>query len=322
MVSTTYKQSTLGNEQLPSILEQTNWDCGFYSFPRIHRNTEYFNCGVVDWRGQRWLVTRKRVVHTRLVPGHNSIAFWLLENNQPTREHPVKIHVAWPGEHHEDPRAYNFDGELFISYCNFRNIHGSYAHQCLAALTGGFHARSPLRVVYGNNGAHLMGNKWHEKNWTWFRRDGQLFLHYMTFPQVVCRVDGTKVVEEFKTEKFNWLWQHGEPRGGSPPVLIGDRYYCFFHSSLPNEQFRARYYMGAMSFSAKPPFQLLEMTNAPLLGGSEFDPRNSGAPLVVFPEGAIYDNGVWFVTMGVNDCACAWIKIPHGELLKKMHKCA
>jgi len=43
-------------------------------------------------------------------------------------------------------------------------------------------------------------------------------------------------------------------------------------------------------------------------------------PLVVFPCGAILRNGEWLVTLGVNDCESAWIKIPHERLMETMKK--
>jgi predicted GH43/DUF377 family glycosyl hydrolase len=128
------------------------------------------------------------------------------------------------------------------------------------------------------------------------------------------------VVQEYETEKFNWLWNCGEPRGGTTPIRVGNLYYSFFHSSLPNEKFRRRYYMGAYCFRAEPPFEIVAMTGEPLLGASEHDPRNEGAPLCVFPNGSKFDGKNWMVTMGVNDFKCGFLKIPHDDLVRNMER--
>jgi predicted GH43/DUF377 family glycosyl hydrolase len=60
------------------------------------------------------------------------------------------------------------------------------------------------------------------------------------------------------------------------------------------------------------------MTDEPLLAGSSQDQWAERKPLVVFPCGSELKDGMWLVTMGINDICSAWIKIPHMELLRKM----
>lgn len=314
-----FPKVSIGNEDAPAIAEQTDWPTGFYQFPNQHSGIEYFNCGLVTWNNNEWLVTRRRQVFVGSV-GHNDIMLWLLKDNVPTRGYPARINVSYGGEHHEDPRAINVNGNLLVSYTNFK-VRGSFAHQGVVALNQQFQGFNPVHIVHGKNGAHLKANSGHEKNWIWFLHDGDLHFVYTTLPHVVCRVKGLAVDRIYETEKFNWKWSHGEPRGGTPPVKVGDFYYTFFHSSLPNKRFRSRYYMGALRFSATAPFTIDRMTNAPLLAGSEYDPRNPSAPLVVFPCGSKFDGREWLVTMGINDTACAWIRIPHTDLMKRMERC-
>ena len=76
--------------------------------------------------------------------------------------------------------------------------------------------------------------------------------------------------------------------------------------------------MGVYAFESKPPFRIKYMSKAPILAGTKAHPVTLWHHLVVFPTGAIYDTAKdeWLVTLGVNDCLNAWIKIPHGQLLE------
>src|SRR6266404_557243 len=103
-------------------------------------------------------------------------------------------------------------------------------------------------------------------------------------------------------------------RGGSPPVMAEGEYWTFFHSSMPWVPGKRRYFMGAYAFEPHAPFRVTKITGGPLLVGNYRDPWKEGVPLVVFPGGAIYHDGKWFVTLGLNDLKCAWIEIPHDAL--------
>ena len=63
-------------------------------------------------------------------------------------------------------------------------------------------------------------------------------------------------------------WEHGELRGGSNIVLLRQRkeYLGLFHS-IGGFAYEAKktYFMGAFTFSAEPPFQLLSVSHQPIL---------------------------------------------------------
>jgi len=310
-----------GQEDAPSIFKQTSYRMDYYRFPGDEAyGIEYFNCGLVNWQNHNWLVTRRRKF-TRMTRGTNDIVFWLITGKQVSNPRAVKIFVKYSGENHEDPRAINVKGQVLLSYCNFRL--NSYAHQAFGIMLNDFRIPRPIEVAYGHNRADLMDGKWHEKNWTPFLTpDGKLAIVYSMHPQhEVIMIEGNSVVKTYLTGKdwsqAHWLW--GEPRGGSPPVLVGTHYYAFFHSSLYHRTLedgakRRRYYMGAYRFSALPPYEITGMTTDPILSGSMYDRRNPGAPACVFPCGALLQNGKWLVSLGVGDTACAWIEIPHDDL--------
>ncbi len=309
-------------KELPSITEQSKWETGFYRFrdegEGFKSQVEYFNCGIVNWRGDDWLITRRRAEQSG-PPGRNTIVAWKLVDNQPQRDYPVLIRPVFSGENWEDPRITVVDGKLLLSWCNFR--WNSLAHQCVGYLTDRWFVPYVVRPEYGRNGSHLLGNSGHEKNWTWFQHDGIPHLLYSTVPHMVCETRGFQVSREHSTLGSGYMWSKwGEMRGGSPPVRIGDEYWCFFHSSSKWVPPRRRYHMGAYAFEAKPPFKVTRISKKPILSGSEADRRNPGAPVVVFPCGSLLRNGEWLVVGGSNDCQCFWTRIPHEELLGTMRK--
>jgi predicted GH43/DUF377 family glycosyl hydrolase len=162
----------------------------------------------------------------------------------------------------------------------------------------------------------------HEKNWIWFEHMGSWYCQYSINPGDVFVVsgDGTPT-QSWKTKEAKHEWQHGLPlRGGTTPTLIDDEFWAFFHTALPWQKPKRRYFMGAYTFDAHPPFSLRRITTVPLLIGSEHDFRALGGPLVIFPGGSILDEQTneWLVVFGVNDEACGWIRIPHAELAEKM----
>lgn len=312
-----------GQEDAPSILEQVPYRIGYFKFPNDEVfGLEYFNCGLVQWKSRNWLVTRRRRF-TRFTRGTNDIVFWALQDKQVFTPAPVRIWVKYPGENHEDPRAINIGGRCLLCYCNFKL--NSYAHQAFGFVHEDFRVPQPISVSYGHNRGDLAEGKWHEKNWTPFLTpDGQFAIVYAMHPRhEVLMIEGDRVIKTYMSGGDVTLsyWLYGEPRGGSPPVLVGNTYYAFFHSSLYHRTLedgsqRRRYYMGAYKFSAQPPYEILGMTSKPILTGSMHDRRNPGAPACVFPCGALLQNGLWLITMGVGDTACAWLEMPHGDLEK------
>lgn len=303
---------------VPSILEQTKWPIGFYTFPDCTPHNEYFNPTVVRWRGGVWLFVRRRFGPVGL-PGRNTIEAWFLKHNHLKERFNVEIPAMFTGEHWEDPRALVRNGTVLLSYCNFDQT--SHAHQCITGLQptyNYFTAEPPLHVVYGNNGPHLHSNKGHEKNWTWFvHHDGHLWFSYSLGggTHTVCKTGGGVVQQVHK----GWCptWQFGELRGGTPPIRVGEHYWTFFHSSNDWVKPRRRYHMGALAFSATPPFNITRFTPKPLLSGSELDYRHPHNPPCVFPGGALFEDDSWFVVGGCNDNKCFWMRIPHKELLRR-----
>lgn len=305
------KAPVLGEEYHPSITKQSKWPCGFYNFPGINRGTVFYNCAVIDWLSQRWLITRRQTRRLGF-KDQNDIVFWTLRDNRPILPYPVKIFASHPGENWEDPRVLIRRGGLILTYANF--LWNSYVHQAVAEVGRNFVANHPVHFVYGSNGQTIRENKTHEKNWAFFEFEERLHFVYLMDPHTVVKTENAKVLTDYMTDGFRW--EYGEARGGTPPIRIGDEYWGFFHSSLDNPKRRRRYYMGAYAFEAKPPFKITRYTPEPLLAASEDDPVKDKLPYCVFPCGAILERDKsWLVTGGCNDCRCFWIRIPHSELV-------
>jgi predicted GH43/DUF377 family glycosyl hydrolase len=126
-----------------------------------------------------------------------------------------------------------------------------------------------------------------------------------------------QIEQVYETQASDLHWPWGQPRGGTPPVLVDGEYWSFFHSCIDDPYHTRRYFMGAYAFSAMPPFRITRMSRTPIMAGSNKDRWGNGKPLVVFPCGALLRNGIWMVTLGVNDLNCAWVEIPHESLLEQ-----
>lgn len=309
----------IGPQPTPSILDQTPWPCGFYRFRDAEPENEYFNPSIVTWRDRDYLIVRRRQGAVGK-PGRNTLEAWLLKHNQPVRRHRIVITTHHPEEAHEDPRAFMRGDTIIISCCNFVPGDG-FAHQCMFGLYHDFRAEIPLRLKFGQNGETRQANTGHEKNWSPFLHDGCIHISYALHEHrhVVFKTRGGKPMEITYGVAPHWDW--GALRGGTPPVRVKDLYWTFFHSATHWYCEKRKYYIGALAFEANAPFHVHRMSCQPLLAGSERDFRQQHAPPCVFPGGALFRNGQWHVVLGVNDNACAWIRIPHADLERRCYVC-
>ena len=306
----------LGPVPMPSILEQTPWPTGFFAFPDASPTNEYFNCSIVRKDERNVLIVRRRN------HGWNTLEAWYLKGMKPTKRFPIRIPATRSDEHWEDPRALVRNGTVIVSFCNFAG--NTYAHQAITGLRPDWTAERPLRIKFGKNGDSLETNVGHEKNWTWFvHDDGRLWFVYGLADgrQVVCKTANGKV--QTLLESVAPTWDYGEIRGGTSPVKFDGHYWTFMHSSTNWVKPKRRYHMGALRMEPHPPFRVNGISRAPILSGSERDPRQVNHPPCVFPCGAIHQPQThdWLVTLGVNDCRCAWMRIPHRDLERSMYVC-
>lgn len=321
-------KKTLDNLKYPSFRDQVPWKTGYFNFGKQEFGDlprRFFNPSVIEHNGSDWLVVRRAEDIEAHKLGINTIwAFRLDENHVPVEGCQVGLR-GYKTQHYEDPRIIRLStGEMLLSYTTFvievkQHIEPVWfgAHIQTALLDQNFQPIVQNDPVYGGNQGSVRQCPRNEKNWLWFEHDGQLHLIYMTEPHEVVQWFGESYGQVYETDfplGYSEIWGH--PRGGTPPVRIGDEYWSFFHSSTVWRDPKRRYHMGCYAFEAKPPFRITRCSSRPICSGSMKDPWWDGQPLVVFPCGAIFRNGQWFVTLGINDMVSGWMEIPHADLEK------
>lgn len=326
------------HDEVPSFTQQTKFKSGLFRFGPFEQGRRIFNCALYNDGSQDWLIARVTEEMPGFVFGKNYlVAFRLTADHQPING--IKINFrCYKGQHWEDPRCTTLSGNIpLLSYCTFvLEIHGTDvpmnkwygAHQGVSPLDDQFQPTEVYDPIHGSNGGSVLqnaqaveGSSNNEKNWLWFQHEGRLHTVYMTSPHEVVEWgslhEAPRLVHQTEGPCKTW-WPYGQPRGGSPPVRVGDEYWSFFHSSTPwlgwRKNEKRRYHMAAYAFEAKPPFRITRFAKLPILTGSPRDPWAENQPLVIFPCGALLRNGVWLVTFGVNDMASGWIEIPHADL--------
>lgn len=310
--------------------EKRGWKCDFFSFGKSEvPGIEHFNPGLVRRPDGLWLLVRRSEIREGYWYGHNSIwACKLREDKVPIGGPKLWFPESGAEEQFEDPRAVYWHEQTWIGCCNFTwFLNGSWtgAHQMIAI----FKDQSPDGITeaswtaiarrdpaIGTNSAKKGNTRGkHNKNLLWWFHEDKLHCLYLSDPWQVVEF-GASWDQQVNHVGDGVKWKYGTVRGGTPPVLVDGIYYTFFHSSVPWRGRYRRYYMGAIAFSATPPFTPIMWTQQPLLIGSQNDYWHQKKPLVVFPCGAVMENGTWLISLGVNDLKCAWLEIPHADILK------
>ncbi len=171
-----------------------------------------------------------------------------------------------------------------------------------------------------------------EKNWQFFECHYESYAVYSMNPYVaqftvlrfpgLCRKFKDTYTSNSYPKKAKLDWKLKFPSCSTPPIKVGDSFWGFFHSWTRKRIYpggrlrhiRKFYTVGAYRFSAGPPFILEAYTPEPILEAS--GPRK----LIYFPCGAVYKDGLWHLSYGVNDDQC-WIgTIRHDNLAAAMEE--
>lgn len=254
---------------------------------------------------------------------------------------PLSDTIIDGGVNHYDPRFLIFRNRIFVHY---NNNWDSLPNQIfLVELDiNTLEAKSRARRL------NLIGERQEiEKNWMLFEHDGELYAIYQIEPHIILHlafddpgpINCTQVYRhEWRSDAYSA--KYGMPRGGTPPVCIGEYYVSFFHSrktptftTAPGKhrsaffhQFRwwrqlkrsirrrfapLKYYGGIYAFRAEPPFIPVSIHPDPILHpdlesapqyltASHLTPRR-----VVYPCGMVpVNDGRWLVSYGVHDERC------------------
>ncbi len=237
---------------------------------------------------------------------------------------PLSDSIQAGGDWHADARFCTFGGRLFLHYnTGFRPQPNQIYLVEIDPDT--LLARGPARELVLTGPRRQV-----EKNWMLFAHDDDLWAIYSISPHVVLRVElgesGPIICRQVYCQEWNvtpYLKQFGEPRGGAPPVRVGDEYVSFFHSSFRVRPLRRlllrlqqkprdktlRYVGSLYGFAAEPPFTPLWMRTAPVLLPPSL-PRRQHPQLdrrveySAYPGGLLIEDGHWIVAFGAQEEYC------------------
>lgn len=214
----------------------------------------------------------------------------------------------------EDPHFFRLDGKIHFSLVASAVPHGFNSVVRYTELLNG----KPQSIVTPKIGKNDFSRM--EKNWVFFDALGLHCIYECAPEHVVYRVDGEKVIGEYRTPGPHWPW--GKIRGGTAPIEYDGAWLRFFHSPLDNDfaSYTRRYFVGAYLMEPKPPFKVLRVSCKPILYGSEVDTvKVSQRPFhhkrnVVFPGGAVARGDHFLLSVGVNDSSILLCKIREKDL--------
>jgi predicted GH43/DUF377 family glycosyl hydrolase len=292
-----------------TLEQQTDWPSGIFQFTSIQTGESFFNPGMAGG----YLFARNDCGNRRTIARFKLGSDMALSDR--TMFSPRMEHLS---EQFEDPRAFVDNlGNLCISAATYVNPQVAI-QQIVCKVNDNFQVTRNIRIRHGKNSDQLTAQSGLEKNWTFFTHEGKMFFVYQIdkrFGHEVVALD-LNWRPESRNNTTGIHWRFGEIRGGTPPVLVGDEYFAFYHSSLKWGSSNSRYVMGAYAFEAAPPFRITRFTKFPILSGCS---GSAQIKPVVFPSGAEIREGVWTVVYGINDNQCGWSKIPHSEVTALMN---
>lgn len=225
------------------------------------------------------------------------------------------------GLHWEDPHLAAINGQLLMMVACVKFGAPSICRQRLFLLDHNtFRVLVEIKLPYGRA---LEGHP--EKNWLPFETpEGGLAILYDQRPWQVIEhpsADGLTT-----PGLLGWRMPGKRLNGRTPPVKLpgGRMYLTFFGGHVKHDYRGARYFMGALVFSADRPYGIVLATPEPLCWGSECSPTllsarpASGHPCCIYPSGAVIRGEEVLVSCGVNDSYNCFLQYRLTELMAKM----
>ena len=228
----------------------------------------------------------------------------------------------------EDARLFSYRNRIFVIYNdNLEVVAPLYTDRRdlfiaeLIWIDDHYELSVPLKLYYKEK----YHNQLWQKNWTPFEYQGKLLLSYSLNPHLILYPNlMTGECYQFCETSLLLNWNFGPLRGSSQALLIDGEYFSFFHSGIVDFSHASSYYylwhyfMGAYTFSAKPPFQLTSMTPHPILTEGLYT-QSSREKRVIFPGGFAVVGPSLYLAYGKDDCEI-WIMIIDKDALKKTMK--
>lgn len=301
----------------PSWKEQcvvNGWPHGEFKFRNHNPESGIvrFNPGLCKFMGHPYLFPRV----AKFSNGnrtHNKIECWRLDSGMTPLE-ARQVNLGF-GEQ-EDARAHVFEDTVQLSFTQLSRK--GTPQQKLAGL--GFALENQVWSVSPECRGNGDDQTW-QKNWLWWRgADGVWrFVYDSSHCVVELAQGGEKLIPH--ESKMDWsFWKWGTPRGGTPPILIGDELVTFFHSVIPWMRGRNKYVTGVYAFENKPPFRITRCSREPFLIGSPNKPERIIPHSVIFVNGSVLDGDDFLLSAGCNDDSCIWVRIPQKEIEKRLVK--
>lgn len=258
-----------------------------------------FNPSIVHWRGERLLSFRVEypaASYTGLI--------WLDSDFQPVGEPQILWDLP-----SEDGRLFTRENQLFLCF-NDRISHFRRIFVVELQWGGGSFIAAPRQQLSFNA-------KRTEKNWSPFIWNEEICFIYTISPFQMVQI-GANGLCHLLPSKFPAIrWRWGELRGGSQAIPISDReYITFFHSSVSNENC-VRYFMGAMTFSADPPFSITGMSQEPIVG-SGFYTSDDKSRQIIYPAGVVMEGDFFYLSYGKDDHEVWIAKLDRQKLLDQL----
>lgn len=300
----------------PSVTQQ-GWDIKImptHDVSDSHRLC-YFNTSIIKGPDGRVFGIAREARNNAPGQGQQSrlIAFDWHSWNTPVEKRSVVLNtpkITSPKEQHEDPRVMVHDGMFYVCYC--WQVPGSNrCGQRISVFDPQWHHQLTVQPNYGSHIA--------EKNWLPFTVNDRLHFVYKAKPTVVLRVDNVDpwVSHEYRTDT-RLPFNHGEVRGGTPPVLHDGLLWLFGHTSIEWDGRQRRYCAMAYAMEPTQPFRIVKITPEILVKGSEQDSRICAGPPCFYPTGAYIENNLWRISGGVNDEMVFLWEVHHSEIVKRM----
>jgi predicted GH43/DUF377 family glycosyl hydrolase len=289
-----------------------------------------FNPSIIRWDGR--LLMSFRTYHPE-TGATNEIGFVYLNDDFEPVGTPKLIQFLTKDPNclskQQDPRLFGIVGKLFLIYNNA--IKDEVRRMLVARLEfdGETFVASEARGFFDFEGEKESRS---EKNWVPFEYNHRLHLAYSLLPhKILAPIDGFSSCETISSTLSPIRWNWGVLRGGTPALLENGEYLAFFHSSknMATEHSEGKtmlhYFLGAYTFSAKPPFAITKVSPKPIMGKDFYKGPSykTWKPLrVVFPGGFISDEKFIWLLYGRQDHEVWVAKLDKRELLNSLVECS